>query len=126
MTRRFILWAPVFLVLVTGCTPAVKIHTTGKSLAMRSPDCNVRVYELAELVDREYEVLGDIYIHDTGFTMFKCGKEDVRARVYQEACRMGADAVEVYRETDPMSTALMSTCYRVKARFLRFTDEDTP
>ena len=32
-----------------------------------------------------------------------------------------ADAVEVYRESDP---DFLSTCYRVKARFLRFIDED--
>jgi hypothetical protein len=116
----------VLLVLATGCTPGVKIHTAGRSAAAREPNCPLRVYELEEIVDREYEVLGDIYIHDTGFTVVKCGEADVRARVRQEACRMGADAVEIYRETHPMSTALMSTCYRVKARFLRFTDEETP
>ena len=55
--------------------------------------------------------------------MFGCGKEDVRSRVREEACRMGADAVEVYRESDPMSSPLLSSCYRVKARFLRFIDE---
>jgi hypothetical protein len=97
----------------------VKLNDLGRELSPRALDCSLRVYEVAELVDREYEVIGDIYIHDTGFTVSRCGKQDVRARVRREACQMGADGVEIYRESHP---DWLSTCYRVKARFLRFTD----
>jgi hypothetical protein len=119
MKTRFSLGLATLLVL--SCAPAVRLTRHSEALVAKPPDCELDVYEPGLLpADHSLPVVGDIYIHDTSFTV-NCGKTRIRQLLHQRACEAGADAIEIYRESAP---DLLSSCYRVKARLIRYPDEE--
>ena len=83
--------------------------------------CPLDIYERGQVIERANERIGEVWIHDTAFSV-DCGQEVVRGLMRDKACKNGADAVAVLKESFP--SLWTSTCYRVKAYFLRYTDED--
>ena len=119
MKTRFSLGLATLLFL--SCAPAVRLTSHSEALVAKPPDCELDVYEPGLLpADHSLPVVGDIYIHDTSFTV-NCGKTRIRQLLDQRACEAGADAIEIYSESAP---DLWSTCYRVRARLIKYSDEE--
>lgn len=113
----------VFLaVVVTACTPAITRvgYTDPGSAAV--PDCEVIFKEGGSVDAAMGEVLGQIELDDTGFTI-DCGEAEMLALLKNEACSIGANLV-LLKEISPPD--LMSSCYRVKADLIRLDDAIDP
>jgi len=112
----------VAAILVAGCSPAVQHIKYEASLrAPKASDCHPDVYERGVAVERPYELIGEVWIHDTGFSV-DCGRDVVRATMRERACETGADGIVVAKESFPHP--LGSTCYRVKAYFIAYAETD--
>ena len=99
-----------------ACTSFVRLHALERPIVPHEGECSVRVFEEAELVDIDYEVVGDIDVRGSGLRSTGCEKHEVRAFLQKTACDLRADAIEIYRESHPKAWA---SCYHVKAGFLR-------
>ncbi len=102
---------------VLACAPAVRhVRYDHVTLAPLDADCSLDIYEIGETIAKPHDRVGEVYIHDTMFSV-NCGREVVRGLMRARACATGADGVEIVKESFP---DLFSTCYRVKAEFLKF------
>jgi hypothetical protein len=106
---------------VSACAPAVQHIQYRHDIPARQLGCPLDIYGRDQVIERANEQIGEVWIHDSGFSV-DCGQEVVRGLMRDKACKNGADAVAVLKESFP--NFWTSTCYRVKAHFLRYTDED--
>jgi hypothetical protein len=84
----------------------------------RPADCTVEFFDAHEEPRGRFRQIGHIYFHDTGFSL-NCKRPQILRRLEEEACKAGADAVDIYRESYPNA---WTTCYRVKAHLLERID----
>ena len=112
--------AVMLLTAVLACAASVQHIKYHDDIPAKPGDCELDVYERGQRIERAHERIGEVWIHDSGFSV-KCGKEVVRSLTRDRACDTGADAIEVHKESFP---DLLSTCYRIKAYFLLYTDEE--
>jgi len=110
----------VVLLVALGCAPSIDIALSQGDAASKPPNCELDIYEPGLLpADHVLPVVGEVDIHDSGFTV-DCGKARIRQLLRERACEAGADAIEIVQEKNP---DLISSCYRVKARLIRYADE---
>lgn len=76
------------------------------------------IYEIGELEEPNYEIIGEIEIKDSGFTLH-CDYETVLELAKTKALTMGANAFVVTEHREPNN---WSTCHRIKARALLVND----
>ncbi len=112
--------AALLALALLACAPKVSETWWAEGTAPKSPDCKLDVYEPGLLpTDHSLPVIGEINIRDSGFTV-NCGRTRIRQMLRERACAAGADAIEITQEKNP---DLLSSCYRVKARLIRYADE---
>lgn len=103
-----------------ACSPVVNhVRYDHVTLAPLEAGCELDIYEIGETITKEYDRVGEIYIHDSMFSV-DCGRDGVRDLMRERACATGADGVEIIKESYPDA---FSTCYRVRAEFLKFHDD---
>jgi hypothetical protein len=110
-------------IAVIGCSPAVQHIPYERSAYTPKPaTCIPDLYETGFRIVKPHELIGEVWIHDTGFTG-NCGKDAVREIMRRRACANGADAIRIVRESFP---SFWSSCYRVKAYFVAYADPNEP
>lgn len=110
-------------ILLSGC--AVGITRTGYRLPANVNSKNLQRCRIAIQYHAKYDtndvvVLGSIDAYDTGFST-DCDEAYVLDIFCREACSLGADLVDITEEKEP---DMWSSCYRAKAKFLRFKDRE--
>jgi hypothetical protein len=104
-----------FTVCLFGCTHAIK--RTGYTMGSGGFDenCDVRFVKNMPSNSGRYTVVGEVKLRDTGFSV-KCHEDDALAIIRREACRTGADVVNIVEER---RADFLSSCYRADAQLLR-------
>ena len=107
----------LLLPFISACSP--KITTTIHKTNGQTADIhNIEVYNVAENISGEFEVLGTVKIGDTGFTT-NCKYEYVVELAKWEAAKVGGDAIKIFECKEPDA---FSTCYRIQAYILKKPD----
>ena len=101
-----------------GCSPAVNRKGYVALNASDASSCRVAVKAGAAFGADEVEVLGQVEVGDTGFTT-TCDEATMVSLLRAEGCSAGAQVVDLLEEKRP---DMASTCYRARARLLRFRD----
>jgi hypothetical protein len=114
----------LLLLAASGCSGTFAVHLVTQpdagALTPHAEGCDVQLYEQTESPPSDCREVGDVFLGDTGYTT-NCGRERAREELLHQACRFGADAVQIVRAYE--SSPLSSTCYQVRARFLVCTDD---
>lgn len=79
-------------------------------------DCNIPIKKFEIILDSTATKIGTIKLSDAGFSV-KCSEEDAVAILEKEGCALGADFVNIVKESLPDNE---SNCYRCKAEFYKF------
>ncbi len=112
MTVRFACTFLSFAILFSSCAHSIK--ATGYNRERPIPaDCQVKIVKFADVENVTAVYKGSISLDDTGFSS-KCKEPEALRILEMEACKAGANFVNIYAENMPN---LASTCYRCKARF---------
>ncbi len=69
----------------------------------------------------EYKKIGEIKIDDSGFSI-NCEESDVIKILKDEACKCGADVVNIIKEK---RADIISSCYRATAEFIKIENNDS-
>jgi hypothetical protein len=112
---------PVFLLmlLLAGCTTG-KIYKPNIAAQPPKPaGYPIPLYNSDLRIPRPCQLIGEISIGDTGFTMFGGSAKDVMKTLMDIAHEKGADVVQVITMEKPGFT---SQNYGVEANLLRYTD----
>ena len=117
--------APVFVflsvaILLGGCTAAVRYVPSGEQGVQREWTAPVDIYHEAEDVPPGSAAIGALSIGDTGFSI-ECDAHTVLRLLKEKARQQGADAAYILSFRTPDA---WSTCYRLKARLLRYPDRN--
>lgn len=81
-----------------------------------APSCKAPVYRIGDPVPASCSDIGDVFVGDTGTTT-DCDLDRMLDEVQAQTCAYGADAAQVFRVEEPSLFA--SSCYEVRAKFLR-------
>jgi tetratricopeptide (TPR) repeat protein len=104
--------------LLIDCAPRVTLHTSS-NLTPKPQNCKLDIYYPYQIINLKYTVVGDIYVGDTGFTV-NCDKDTLINNIIKpKGCELGVDAIQINKISNP---DLISTCYRLRANFLKYTD----
>lgn len=106
---------PFFL---AGCTPFVRMSTTERFQPRNAENCSIEIAGPGRAISRPTRRIGEISVGDTGLST-GCDAQSVINLIREKACSIGADAVSIYQERMP---DLLSTCYRAKARLLKYSN----
>jgi outer membrane lipoprotein SlyB len=111
-------------ILASGC--AAGISRTGYQLppGQTSKDLPKRPIAIQDNVKydtNDVVVLGSIHAYDNGFST-DCDEATILDIFCREGNMLGADVIDITQEKQP--NPLTSTCYRAKAKFLRFKDRE--
>ena len=89
--------------------------------AGREKDCaNIIVIKSLNYNPELVEIVGKISASDSGFSV-TCSEEYVIENFKKDACAVGADLINITKESHP---DFWSTCYRAKAELLRIKDRE--
>ncbi len=99
-------------ILLGGCTAAVRYVPSGEQGVQREWTAPVDIYHEAEDVPPGSAAIGEFSIDDTGFSI-ECE---------EKARQQGADTAYILSFRTP---DVWSTCYRLKARLLRYPDRNS-
>ena len=103
---------------LASCSPAVNRHGYTPVSASGAGPCKVAVKLAPAFGADETEEVGQVEVGDSGVST-DCGESVMIGILRSEACAAGASVVAIYQEMRP---DLASTCYRARARLLRFRD----
>ena len=107
----------VILFSMVGCATSdqyIRYH------ALSSPkpeNCELDIYSQNLELHKETQVIGEIQIRDTGFSV-NCDSDTVMAKIKAMACKEGADAIHIFNVRHPSWSG--STCFQANARFLKY------
>ena len=108
------------MLLLAGCTTG---KTYKPSMAAQPPKPTgypIPLYNSAVRLPRPCELIGQISIGDTGFTVFGGSMQGVMKTLMETAHEKGADVIQVMSMEKPGFT---SANYGVEANLLRYTDQ---
>lgn len=109
------------LIFILSCSPS--IHRIGYNDSNKSiENCNVPVVKDSSLYFDEKLIVGTVEIGDPGLAI-NCGSEDIKKIIQEEACKVNADLIHI-KELKPPD--LWSSCYRLKADFIKYDDNNLP
>ncbi len=108
----------LFLTLV-GCTPTVKSRLQNTSFPPLASADEVIVLTQGESVPQNSSFVGNLKIGDSGFST-DCGYETVMENAKKAAQKSGANIIEL---TEVKVPSMASTCYRIKAKLYRNTNQ---
>ena len=119
MLMKTLAWFPCLLLLLTGCSTAVKYDQKLAPGPPKPADYPIYVYAENTPVPRPFEVIGTMHVGDKPFTVFGGTLDGVVNTLQENARQKGADAVKL---TSLKSPEFSTPHYRADANFLRFTD----
>ena len=115
----------LLLLVAIGCSAPFAVHLVRQPdagpLTPRGDGCGADLYEQAETPPASCREVGDVFLGDSGYTT-NCGRARAHDELLDQACRFGADAVQIVRAYE--SSPISSSCYQVRARFLVCTRDD--
>ncbi len=117
-TDHFILF--FFCLVFASCSP--RIRTT--IISQHAPldyEANVAVIELNENIPLDAEIIGQVRIGDSGFSV-NCDYATALASAKLEARKVGGNAIKITEHKLP--SAMGSTCHRIKAQILKVENPD--
>lgn len=111
----------MLIVVCISCAPSISSKLVNKNYAKLEAGSQVYVLEKNAEVPNNSEFIGDIKVGDSGFTT-DCGYEKVMADIKNVAINSGANIIQIVELKAP--STLGSTCYRVKAKIYRNTNQE--
>ena len=117
--KNFILFASL-ISLLTGCT-TTKTFTPGTAVAgpPKPPDYPIPLYMENQRIPRPCELIGQLSIGDTEFTVAGGSMKDELQTLMDTAHKKGADAVQI---TSILKPDFDSADYRIEANLYRYAD----
>lgn len=106
--------------ILASCAAAVQTSIYDRSLATRPPGCDLVVVPPTESIVGRGRVIGEMKVGDSGFSV-NCDFDNAMRLLRRKACAVGADGVHLWLVFEP---SIVSTCYRVHARF--FVNKENP
>jgi hypothetical protein len=107
---KSIIIAIVFLSFI-GCTHIILRTGYSNDNTNRNSNCDVKFLRDAPVDTINGKLLGKVRVTDSGFS-FACGEDDALEIFRKEACRVGANTVNIIDEKRP---DILSSCYRATA-----------
>jgi hypothetical protein len=107
------------VLLLTGCTTGKTYKPNVAAQPPKPPGYPIPLYNSDVRIPRPCQLIGEITIGDTGFTMFGGSAKDVMKSLMDIAHEKGADVVQVISMEKPGFT---SQNYGVDANLLRYAD----
>ncbi len=104
--------------LFIGCAPRLTRIGYDFSSLTGAKECKIIIKENANVSEAMGEIIGTVKISDTGFST-NCSEDDVLNILRREACRLGANMVNI---TESQQPDMKSTCYRVTADLIRLNE----
>lgn len=115
---KHLLYFATCLIFLSSCSH--KIVRTGYSQNKESfPNCEV-VIKRSMYLTENMEKVGEIKLGETGFST-TCNEARAIEILQKEACSLNADIINIIDEKRPDA---MSTCYRCRAEFYRYTNRE--
>lgn len=103
------------MVLAISCNYNItKNYTSDKYVSQEPVFCDPYLQHDKDLVGLNYEYLGTIKLDEVYGIMANCQQEDAYKILREEACKMGANFIDIIQEAGPN---LNSTCYKCIANF---------
>ncbi len=118
MKKPFYLLFLMLLLIINGCGPKVST-VIGKSYPLLDYRDEVIVIGLEEPEPANSEVLGEVKIGDSGFTI-ECDYQTVTETAKLEARKAGGNAIKITQHATP--SVFGSNCHRITAKILRIKD----
>jgi hypothetical protein len=116
MIRRVLLLMVLVAEVACSCSPKVRVSSMQTNVLPRPSGGRVDFYPEGSAITKPYHVIGDA---DVGAPFFElpsyCDEWRVKTVLAEQACRVGADAVQLYATKKP---GFWSQCFRTRARFL--------
>ncbi|RWU07927.1 hypothetical protein EGC76_11820 [Pseudidiomarina gelatinasegens] len=110
----------LILLTLSGCSASNHYVRYQDGLESKSENCAIDFYSENLELHRKTQVIGEIQIRDTGFSL-SCDAETVIKQIKEKACTEGADAIHLYNVSHPSWRG--STCFQANARFLKYVGE---
>jgi hypothetical protein len=111
----------VFIILfILNCNPRVSRQGYESPEISLGDSCDVITIKDYEIETNIFEIVGEIKIGDTGFSI-NCGEEEVKKILKNEACNTNSDIILIKEIKIPDS---WSSCYRVNAVFLKLKNKN--
>lgn len=104
-----------------SCNPKINTTIINKQPALED-NAQVFVYEKKEAVPNEHQILGQVYVGDTGFST-NCSLPVVMDAAKKEARKIGGNSLLI---TQHLTPNLMSSCHRINANILSVSNELRP
>lgn len=108
-------------VILTGCSATLKTKLVNKNYQPLPETTKVFVLESAYNVPFQSELIGDIKIGDSGFSV-DCGYDKMISEAKNLARKAGANIIKITEINEPNFFA--SSCYRMRAKIYRNTNEE--
>jgi hypothetical protein len=118
MKKGLILFVSLLLVF-SSCDPRVTTQLY-KRYPPLNPQDNVIILGLSDLIPDDAEILGELKIGDTGFSV-DCNYEIVIMLAKTEARKVGGNAIKITYHAFP---DFVSTCHRIQAKILKINESD--
>jgi hypothetical protein len=100
-----------------SCGPTINYTRKNSLNIKKTENCEIYVYNTNQSIPFPNINLGEIKFGDTGLST-DCGFETIINIAKKKACEEGADAIQLVEIKTPDG---WSTCYRIKARFVKFS-----
>src|SRR6478736_1854553 len=104
--------------LLAGCSTTTDYSPQIKDGTAKPADYPIYIYPAELRVPRPYEVVGEIYVGETLFTVFGGSFEDELNTMRKKARKVGADAIRIKTVQTP---DFMHSKHRVEADLIRYT-----
>lgn len=109
----------VLTLAVAGCSEKLAVQVIRRPDEPPRPSkvatCPLRLELQGHRFGPECREVGDVFVGDAGSSR-SCGYDRVLSVVREEACRFGADAVQIVSHNQPRFFG--STCHQLRARFM--------
>ncbi|PIE57117.1 MAG: hypothetical protein CSA34_00615 [Desulfobulbus propionicus] len=117
MTRQTTFLVLSLALLFTSCATQVDYVSNSTGNAPRPENCDIDLYLPGTTIDRDYRVIGSLFIGDAGLTI-ECGQTTVLQQAKAKGCQVGADAILLTEVKEP---DWISTCYRLKGSMIVYS-----
>lgn len=107
--------------LIMGCGAVVKYKPMGEFRSPKAENFLLTVYQTADEIPIDYEVIGKINVDDSGLTL-TCGYEKMMRILKKKALDVGADAIRIIEIESP---DFFSSCYRISALAIAYKDAES-
>lgn len=110
----------IFGITIVACSPKIRSNLVNTTFSPLETGEEIILLDETEKVPQNSTFIGDLKIGDSGFST-DCGYNTVIENAKENAQKSGANIIELTEVKEPN---FGSTCYRIKAKLYRNTDQE--